>query len=54
MLFDFRKYRRKEHGLVIIATGIGILLVFILPPWGWMIACGIGLIMLGVYWFRRC
>jgi hypothetical protein len=52
-MFNFEKYKRKEHGLAVCAIGIGILLGVLLPPWGWMIACGIGLIMLGIYWFKR-
>lgn len=38
---------KKYLGLIVSAIGIGILLVFIIPIWGWIIACGVALIYCG-------
>lgn len=38
---------KRTIGYVIGAIGIGIILTFIIPIWGWVIAVGAGLIYLG-------
>lgn len=47
-------FRHREYGLVAFAAGAGIFLGIVLPPWGWMIGCGAGLIVVGVYWIKKC
>lgn len=40
---------KKKAGYVVGAIGAGILLTFIIPVWGWIIAVGAGLIYVGWY-----
>jgi hypothetical protein len=44
---------RRLLGLVLLCLGIGILLVLILPFWGWLALGGAGLIIMGWFLFRR-
>jgi uncharacterized membrane protein YccC len=43
----FRKRKRKKVGLMIASIGIGIVITFIIPVWGWIIAVGGALIYFG-------
>lgn len=45
---------KKIAGYVVGAIGIGIILTFIIPIWGWVIAVGAGLIYLGWYLIQQC
>lgn len=40
---------KKKAGLIIGSIGIGIVLTFLVPIWGWILAAGAGLIYLGWY-----
>lgn len=45
-----RKHRWKDNiGWIVGAIGLGIVITFIVPIWGWMIAVGGGLIYAGWY-----
>lgn len=40
---------KKGWGLIIASIGVGIIITFIIPIWGWIIAVGAGLIYCGWY-----
>jgi len=40
---------KKNTGWIIASIGVGIIITFIIPFWGWMIAVGGGLIYAGWY-----
>ena len=42
-------HKKWNIGWVIGAVGVGIVLTFIVPIWGWIIAVGAGLIFIGWY-----
>lgn len=42
-------HKKLNIGWVIGAVGVGIVLTFIVPIWGWIIAVGAGLIFAGWY-----
>lgn len=45
-----RKHKLRENvGWIIVAIGIGMVITFIIPIWGWIIAVGGGLIYIGWY-----
>jgi hypothetical protein len=45
-----RKHKWKHDiGWIVGSIGIGIVITFIIPIWGWIIACGAGLIYAGWY-----
>lgn len=44
---------RRLLGLILLTLGIGILMVLILPFWGWLAIAGIGLMCVGWYYFRH-
>ncbi|WML35134.1 hypothetical protein [Clostridium sp. OS1-26] len=43
------KKKRKKIGLAIASIGVGIVITFIIPVWGWIIAVGGALIYCGWY-----
>ncbi|MEW9094023.1 MAG: hypothetical protein AB2417_02975 [Clostridiaceae bacterium] len=42
-----KKKVKSKLGLIIGSIGMGIVVTFIIPVWGWIIAVGVGLIYLG-------
>lgn len=47
-----RRIRRNPKffgGITIASIGVGIILVFVVPIWGWILAAGAGLIFCGWY-----
>jgi hypothetical protein len=48
-LSKWRKWKKKDLGWIIGAIGLGIVMVFIVPIWGWILAVGAGLIYIGWY-----
>lgn len=45
-----KKYKWKNNmGWIIGSIGVGIVMTFIVPIWGWIIAVGSGLIYIGWY-----
>jgi hypothetical protein len=50
IIMSRKRYHQKLNiGWVIGAVGVGIVLTFIVPIWGWIIAVGAGLIFAGWY-----
>ncbi|KAJ51516.1 hypothetical protein BD780_001922 [Clostridium tetanomorphum] len=45
---------KKNIGLIIASIGTGIIITFIIPIWGWIIAVGGGLIYAGWYLNKHC
>lgn len=43
------KFVGPNVGWIVGAIGVGIVITFIIPIWGWIIACGAGLIYAGWY-----
>ncbi len=43
------KFKKSNLGWIIGSIGVGIIITFIIPIWGWMIAVGGGLIFAGWY-----
>lgn len=43
----FCRKTRKRIGAIIVAVGLGILLAMLVPFWGWIVAMGCGIIVLG-------
>lgn len=43
------KWKKSSLGWIIGSIGVGIVITFIIPIWGWMIAVGGGLIFAGWY-----
>jgi hypothetical protein len=43
------KFKKTNLGWIIGSIGVGIIITFIIPIWGWMIAVGGGLIFAGWY-----
>lgn len=50
------RFRRKDKllGIIILAIGVGILSVIIIPTIGWVVFAGIVLICIGAYLLKRC
>lgn len=46
---DHCKFKSKHIGIICASIGIGIIIVFIIPFWGWMLAVGGALIYGGWY-----
>ena len=44
---------KRLLGLILICLGFGIILVIVLPFWGWLAIASIGLICIGWYYFRK-
>lgn len=45
-----KKHRFKSNlGWIVGSIGVGVVITFIIPFWGWIIACGCGLIYTGWY-----
>lgn len=45
-----KRYNKKVNiGWIVGAVGVGIVLTFVVPIWGWIIAVGAGLIFAGWY-----
>lgn len=42
-----KKKVKSKMGWIIASIGAGIVVTFIIPIWGWMIAVGVGLIYIG-------
>lgn len=40
---------KKKTGIIVASIGFGIIITFIIPIWGWVIAVGGGLIYIGWY-----
>ncbi|WP_125153780.1 hypothetical protein [Clostridium rectalis] len=45
---------KNKLGIIIGSIGIGIVITFIIPIWGWIIAVGGGLIYLGWCLMQNC
>lgn len=43
------KRKKRKRGLIIGSIGVGIVITFIIPVWGWIIAVGGALIYCGWY-----
>lgn len=41
---------RKTIGICLIAFGVGVLVVLLLPFWGWVLVVSAALIILGLIW----
>jgi hypothetical protein len=48
------KLKKYNLGWIIGSIGVGIIITFIIPVWGWMIAVGGGLIYVGWYIIDSC
>ncbi|ERI92864.1 hypothetical protein HMPREF1982_02022 [Clostridiales bacterium oral taxon 876 str. F0540] len=42
-------FKKSNLGWIVASIGVGIIITFIIPIWGWMIAVGGGLIYAGWY-----
>ena len=42
-----KRFIKKKMGIIIASIGIGIVITFIIPVWGWIMAVGAGLIYCG-------
>jgi hypothetical protein len=49
VLSSKQKWKKSNLGWILGSIGVGIVITFIIPIWGWMIAVGGGLICAGWY-----
>jgi hypothetical protein len=49
VLSSSHKWKKSNLGWVVGSIGVGIVITFIIPIWGWIIAVGGGLIFAGWY-----
>ena len=48
------RHAQNTFGLILIALGVLIILSMVLPAGFWWLALGVGLVVLGVTWSKRC
>jgi hypothetical protein len=46
--------KKRVLGLTLFSMGIGMLLVLLIPGWGWMFTACIGFIFLGSFLVKHC